>query len=226
MGLPPARRRGVSGGPAGSGGRPSRGHAAGRVQRRERGVRRRVPGPDSAVYRNRGYRGADRRRARAPGARKLADPGGRSRSRGMGTRAGAGADREDSREQVTRMSWTVIGWIAFVVILLLSVMLHEFGHFLTARRFGMKATEFFVGFGPRLWSFRRGETEYGIKAIPAGGYVRIVGMNNLEDVPPEDEARSYRQQSFPKRLVVVLAGPATHFVQAVVLVFLLLAVVG
>ncbi len=73
------------------------------------------------------------------------------------------------------------------------IFLHELGHFLTAKRAGMKVTEFFLGFGPRLWSFQRGETEYGVKAIPAGAYVRIIGMNNLEEVPPEDEARTYRQ---------------------------------
>ena len=63
---------------------------------------------------------------------------------------------------------------------------------MTAKRSGMKVTEFFLGFGPRLWSFRRGETEYGVKAIPAGGYVRIIGMNNLEEVDPADEPRTYR----------------------------------
>ena len=66
--------------------------------------------------------------------------------------------------------------------LVLSIFLHELGHFLAAKQAGMKVTEFFIGFGPRLWSFRRGETEYGVKAIPAGAYVRIVGMNNLEEV--------------------------------------------
>ena len=76
--------------------------------------------------------------------------------------------------------------------IILLVMLHEFGHFLTAKRAGMKATEFFLGFGPRLWSFRRGETEYGVKALPIGGYVRIVGMSSLEDTsnPRTSRARS------------------------------------
>ena len=82
--------------------------------------------------------------------------------------------------------------------LLISIILHEFGHFIVARMSGMKATEFFVGFGPRLWSFRRGETEYGLKLIPAGAYVRIIGMNNLEEIDPADEPRSYRAQSAPK----------------------------
>ena len=81
----------------------------------------------------------------------------------------------------------------------------------------MKVTEFFLFFGPKLWSFRRGETEYGIKLIPIGAYVRIIGMNNLDDTPPEDEARTYRQQSFPKRMLVITAGSMMHFAQALVL---------
>jgi membrane-associated protease RseP (regulator of RpoE activity) len=119
-------------------------------------------------------------------------------------------------------------WALLVVILgvIVMVTLHELGHFLTAKWSGMKVTEFFFGFGPRLWSMRRGETEYGLKALPLGAYVRIIGMNNLDEVAPEDEPRTYRQQSFPKRLLVVLAGPATHFVQAWVLLFVLFAMVG
>ena len=74
------------------------------------------------------------------------------------------------------------------------IMLHELGHFLAAKRSGMKVTEFFVGFGPRLWSFTRGETEYGVKAVPLGGYCRIIGMTNLEEVAPEDEPRAYRNK--------------------------------
>ena len=84
-------------------------------------------------------------------------------------------------------------------------MLHELGHFVTAKRAGMKVTEYFVGFGPRLWSVRRGETEYGVKAIPAGGYVRITGFTSTEEVPEEDEPRAYRPSpstsasSWPRR---------------------------
>jgi membrane-associated protease RseP (regulator of RpoE activity) len=84
-----------------------------------------------------------------------------------------------------------IGVLAFVVAVLISVMLHEAGHFVTAKLFGMKATQFFVGFGTTLWSRQRGETEYGIKAIPAGGFVKIVGMTPLEDVPVEDQPRAF-----------------------------------
>ena len=68
-----------------------------------------------------------------------------------------------------------LGVVAFAAALLISVCLHEAGHFITARHYGMKASRFFVGFGPTLWSRVRGETEYGIKAIPAGGFVKIGG---------------------------------------------------
>ena len=117
-------------------------------------------------------------------------------------------------------------WVAIILGVVLMVFLHELGHFLTARWAGMKATEFFIGFGPRIWSFRRGETEYGLKAIPAGAYVRIIGMNNLDEVSPEDEPRTYRQQSFPRRLLVVSAGSLMHLAQAMVIAIVLLVFVG
>src|SRR5580698_7914871 len=85
-------------------------------------------------------------------------------------------------------------------------MLHETGHFVTAKRFGMKATQYFFGFGPTLWSFQRGETEYGVKAIPAGGFVKITGMTSLDEVDPEDEPRSFRRAPGWQRLIVLAAG--------------------
>jgi membrane-associated protease RseP (regulator of RpoE activity) len=120
------------------------------------------------------------------------------------------------------------GWPVLVVILGIVVMifLHELGHYVTAKWAGMKVTEFFIGFGPKIWSFRRGETEYGLKVVPAGAYVRIIGMNNLDEVDPGDEPRTYRQKSFPKRLLVVSAGSLMHFAQAFVLLVILLGVVG
>jgi membrane-associated protease RseP (regulator of RpoE activity) len=123
----------------------------------------------------------------------------------------------------------VTGALPFVLIvlaLIAMIMLHELGHFVTAKWAGMKVTEYFLGFGPRLWSVRKGETEYGVKAIPAGGYVRIVGMSNLEQVAPADEARTYRQQSFPRRLSVAVAGSTVHYIIAFVLLFVLLTAVG
>jgi membrane-associated protease RseP (regulator of RpoE activity) len=117
--------------------------------------------------------------------------------------------------------------VAFVLAMMATVMLHETGHFVVAKRSGMKCTEFFFGFGPRLWSVRKGETEYGIKAIPFGGYVKILGMSNLErDIDPADEPRTYRQQSYPKRLAVSLAGVATHFLLAFLLLVVLFSAIG
>ncbi len=106
------------------------------------------------------------------------------------------------------------------------VMIHEAGHFVAAKATGMKATEFFFGFGPKLWSVQKGETEYGIKAIPLGGYVRIVGMNLYEEVDAEDEGRTYREKPFWQKTVVVLAGVASHFVMAYLLFYLVLVATG
>jgi membrane-associated protease RseP (regulator of RpoE activity) len=116
--------------------------------------------------------------------------------------------------------------LIFIVILILTVMLHELGHFATAKWAGMKVTEYFVGFGPRLWSIRKGETEYGVKAIPAGGYVRITGFTVTEDVAEEDEPRAYRQQPFWKRIIVGSAGSAMHFFIAFVLALIVVFAFG
>src|SRR5699024_6450048 len=78
----------------------------------------------------------------------------------------------------------------------------------------------------KIWSFRRGETEYGIKCIPAGAYVKIVGMTNLEDVDPADEARTYRQKSFGQRVAVAVAGSTMHFLMALALIVVALVWVG
>jgi membrane-associated protease RseP (regulator of RpoE activity) len=112
-----------------------------------------------------------------------------------------------------------LGWLIFIVAGVASVMLHETGHFVAAKRFGMKCTQYFVGFGPTLWSFWRGETEYGIKAIPAGGFVRIIGMTSLDEVDPADEPRSFRRAPGWQRLIVLAAGAFMHFVIAAVLIF-------
>ncbi len=119
-----------------------------------------------------------------------------------------------------------IWWFVFAFGLLVSIVLHELGHFVTARATGMKATQFFIGFGPRLWSMRRGETEYGLRALPLGAFVRIVGMNNLDEVEPADEARAYRAKSYPRRMLVITAGSAMHMVLALVLLSGVFAVRG
>jgi membrane-associated protease RseP (regulator of RpoE activity) len=105
-------------------------------------------------------------------------------------------------------------------------MLHESGHFVAAKRFGMKCTRYFVGFGPTIWSTQRGETEYGIKALPLGGFVKIEGMTSLDEVPPEDEARSFRRAPGWQRLIVLAAGSFMHFVIAAVLIFALALTIG
>ena len=112
----------------------------------------------------------------------------------------------------------LIGWAIFIVALLVSVMLHETGHFVVAKKFGMKVTRYFVGFGPTLWSTRRGETEYGIKALPFGGFVKIIGMHSLDDIDdPVDEPRSFRSKPGWQRIVVLCAGSFMHVVLAFVL---------
>jgi membrane-associated protease RseP (regulator of RpoE activity) len=119
-----------------------------------------------------------------------------------------------------------IGVVTFVVALLLSVMLHEAGHFATAKHFGMKASKFFVGFGPTLWSTRRGETEYGVKAIPAGGFVKIEGMTALEELEPGDEDRAFYKQPALQRTIVLAAGSIVHFVLAIGILFIVIAATG
>ncbi len=119
-----------------------------------------------------------------------------------------------------------IGEIAFFVTLVVVIVIHEAAHFGVAKRFGIKVEEFFVGFGPRIWSTRRGETEYGIKAIPAGGYVKIAGMNPFQPTSEEDRPRTFGAKPIWQRSLVIAAGPATHFVLAFVFFALWLGLVG
>src|SRR4051812_36994795 len=121
---------------------------------------------------------------------------------------------------------TLIGIVLFVFLLMMSVAIHEFGHLLTAKAYGMKATEYFIGFGTKIWSFRRGETEYGLKAIPAGGYVKIIGMSDLEQVDEADAPRAFYRFSAPKRLVVLSAGSISHMLIGFVLFVVVLCGFG
>jgi membrane-associated protease RseP (regulator of RpoE activity) len=120
------------------------------------------------------------------------------------------------------------GWPLLVMIgaIVVMIFLHELGHFVTAKAAGMKVTEFFIGFGPRIWSFRRGETEYGVKAIPAGAYVKIIGMHNLDEYDPADADRTYMSKPFWRRLSVALAGSTMHFLLALASLLVLLGLVG
>ena len=120
----------------------------------------------------------------------------------------------------------LLGILAFVVALLFSVMVHEFGHYITARKFGMWVSEFFLGFGKKIWSFRRGETEFGLKAIPAGGYCKIEGMAPNDELPEGQEHRAFYKASSAKKLIVLSAGSFLHFVLGFVLLFILFVGVG
>jgi len=113
----------------------------------------------------------------------------------------------------------LLGWVVFLFALCLSIMLHETGHFVAAKKFGMKVTRYFLGFGPTLWSIRRGETEYGVKPILLGGFCKIVGMHSMDELDdPDDEPRSFRSKPAWQRIIVLYAGIAANIVLAFVLV--------
>jgi regulator of sigma E protease len=112
-----------------------------------------------------------------------------------------------------------MNWLYIFLGFSLLIVLHEGGHYVAAKATGMRVERFFLFFGPTLWSFKRGETEYGIKSIPLGGYVKITGMNPEEEVLPEHEDRAYHRQPVWKRIVVVAAGPAVNIVLAFAILF-------
>jgi membrane-associated protease RseP (regulator of RpoE activity) len=120
----------------------------------------------------------------------------------------------------------IIGILAFVIALLVSVMIHEFGHYITAKKYGMRVSEFFLGFGKRIWSFTKGETEFGIKAIPAGGYCRIEGMTATDEMPAGDESRAFFKANSGRKLVVLGAGSFLHFVLGFVILIIIFAGIG
>ncbi len=107
------------------------------------------------------------------------------------------------------MSWLLV-FLGFSLL----IILHEGGHYVAAKATGMRVEKFFLFFGPKLVSFKRGETEYGIAAIPLGGFVKISGMNPEEELPPEVEHRAYYRQPVWKRIVVIGAGPAVNIALA------------
>lgn len=120
------------------------------------------------------------------------------------------------------------GWALPLVLFLVIAMVmgHEFGHFITAKRSGMKVTDFFVGFGPVLWSTTRGETRYGIRALLLGGYVKVPGMTWYEEIKPEEESRTYRSASYPRKVIFASAGSLMHVVMALVIAYAALVFVG
>ncbi|HEX8859997.1 MAG TPA: M50 family metallopeptidase [Actinomycetes bacterium] len=133
---------------------------------------------------------------------------------------------------------SLIGVLLFLLALMLAIFLHEGGHFATAKLFGMKVERFFLGFGKTLWSFRRGETEYGIKLLPLGGFCKIAGMsphefdgNFLEQErgqkpEPVEPERQFRNKPAWQRAIVLAAGSVTHFLMALVLIYALIVVIG
>jgi len=112
-----------------------------------------------------------------------------------------------------------MNWLLIFLGFALLIMLHEAGHYVAAKATGMRVERFFLFFGPTIWSFKRGETEYGVKSIPLGGYVKISGMNPEEELPPEVEPRAYYRQKVWKRIVVIGAGPAVNIVLAFAIIF-------
>src|SRR5207342_3496793 len=146
----------------------------------------------------------------------------------------------------------LLGVLIIAVGVALSIALHEIGHLVPAKRFGVKCTQYMVGFGPTLWSRRKGETEYGFKAIPLGGYVRMVGMfppkpgrpvradttgrwalmidqarrDAQREVGPEDGDRLFYTRSVPRLLVIMLGGPMMNLLIAVVLLTLIVTTFG
>jgi membrane-associated protease RseP (regulator of RpoE activity) len=120
----------------------------------------------------------------------------------------------------------ILGILAFAIALLLSVMIHEFGHYITAKKYGMRVSEFFLGFGKRIWSFTKGETEFGIKAIPAGGYCRISGMSVRDEMDLGEEDRAFIKASSGRKLIVLGAGSFLHFVLGFVILLILFIGIG
>jgi membrane-associated protease RseP (regulator of RpoE activity) len=121
----------------------------------------------------------------------------------------------------------VLGVVLFAVGIGISIALHEAGHMYSAKAFGMKVRRYFIGFGPTLFSFRRGETEYGLKLIPAGGFCDIAGMTALEELPdPQDRKRAFFRFPTWKRVVVLSAGSLTHFALGIVLIYVMAVSTG
>ncbi|MFF5988977.1 M50 family metallopeptidase [Prauserella flavalba] len=120
----------------------------------------------------------------------------------------------------------ILGVALFALGICVSVALHEAGHMLTAKAFGMKVRRYFVGFGPTIFSFRRGETEYGLKAIPLGGFCDIAGMTALDEVTPDEAPRAMYRFKTWKRTVVLAAGSFTHFVLGFIVLYLMAITMG
>ena len=151
--------------------------------------------------------------------------------------------------------WEIVGIVAFFLLIMGSIALHEIGHLVPAKKFGVKVTEYMVGFGPTVWSRKRGETSYGIKAVPVGGYIRMIGMlpppkgappgtagrmstgrmaalvedarrQSLEEIAPGDEDRVFYKLPVHKRVIIMLGGPLMNLILAFVLFAAVLVGIG
>lgn len=111
-------------------------------------------------------------------------------------------------------------------VIILLVITHELGHFVAARLAGVKCPEFFVGFGPRIWSRKRGDTEFGIKWILVGGYVKVLGMNPEEEISPEDFPHSYKGVSRWRRFWIIFSGSLVHVLLALIIMFFSIWLIG
>ncbi|MCU1687554.1 MAG: zinc metalloprotease [Amycolatopsis sp.] len=120
----------------------------------------------------------------------------------------------------------IVGVVVFALGICISVALHEAGHMLTAKAFGMKVRRYFIGFGPKVFSFRRGETEYGVKWIPLGGFCDIAGMTALDEVTPDEAPRAMWRYKTWKRTVVLSAGSFTHFILGFLVLYLMAITMG
>lgn len=120
----------------------------------------------------------------------------------------------------------ILGIALFALGICVSIALHEAGHMVSAKSFGMKVRRYFIGFGPTLFSFRRGETEYGLKAIPLGGFCDIAGMTALDEVTPDESPRAMWRFKTWKRTVVLAAGSFTHFVLGFLVLYLMAVTMG
>jgi len=115
--------------------------------------------------------------------------------------------------------------VSVIVVLSILIFFHELGHFLVARRLGVKVLKFSLGFGPKIIGKQIGETEYLLSLFPLGGYVKLLGEDPADMTAPEDEARSFSKQSVGRRIAIVAAGPIFNFVLAF-LIFMVVFIIG
>lgn len=205
---------------------PASDPAAGPEPRRREGASR----PDA---RREGARPPDARRGEVPRPDAR-----REGARRPDARRGPAAPDPEEKRGISPWAWILLAgvviaillakWTLLIAILGLAFLItvHEFGHFIAAKLFGMRVERFYVGFPPALWKRTRGETEYGIGVIPLGGFCRISGMAMEEDLPAEVEPRAYYNQPVWKRNIVIAAGPFMNILIAAVIMFVFLLAQG